>query len=298
MLCRCTGRVMMPFYGWACGRRTRKKLFSLTRRDGKCSMIVGSQPAKVIWKQSMQFPERWAKEPECNLIDHWKCLSWAQTSLHLHFQWIKKAAVCTVLWEARTSMQGVRYRNLCEQEWEKNLAEMDLQREFQEVEEYASTAPGTGRARGLGTYLTAAPSPEPMPLQPRAQPRAGVSRDWPKPRAVWAACTVQRTVSYKSEAGVWLKLSRETTRKLYQGVSGAELGPGKGAERSGRKHAPSLTKLPTGMRSPPATQTQQKGQLSNTGISPQRAHQWGRRTTLCSPAHRPRCPQSRELRPG
>ena len=74
-------------------------------------------------------------------------------------------------------MQGVRYRNLCEQEWEKNLAETDLQREFQEVEEYASTAPGTGRARGLGTYLTAAPSPELMPLQPQAQPRAGVSRD-------------------------------------------------------------------------------------------------------------------------
>ena len=37
-------------------------------------------------------------------------------------------------------MQGVRYRNLCEQEWEKNLAEMDLQREFQEAEEYASVA--------------------------------------------------------------------------------------------------------------------------------------------------------------
>lgn len=37
-------------------------------------------------------------------------------------------------------MQGVRYRNLCEQEWEKNLAETDLQREFQEAEEYASAA--------------------------------------------------------------------------------------------------------------------------------------------------------------
>ena len=141
MLCRCTGRVMMPFCGWACGQRTRKKLFfSLTRRDGKCSVIVGSQPAKVFWKHSMEFPKRWAKEPECNLIDHWKCLCWAQTSLHLHFQWIKKAAVCTMLWEARTSMQGVRYRNLCEQEWEKNLAETDLQREFQEAEEYASAA--------------------------------------------------------------------------------------------------------------------------------------------------------------
>lgn len=133
--------------------------------------------------------------------------------------------------------------------------------------------PGTSPARGLGTDPTAAPSPELMPLQPRAQPRAGVSRDRLKPRAVWAAFTMLRAVSYKSEAGVWLKLSREMTGKLYQGVSGAELGPGKGAERSGRKHAPNLTKLPNGMRSPLAMRTQQKGQLSNTGISPQRARQ-------------------------
>ena len=136
ILCRCTGRTMMPFYGWACGRRTRKKrFFSFTRRDGKCRAIVGSHPEKVIWDQNMEFLERWAKEPECNLIGHWKCLSQAQTSWHLHFRWIKKAAACTMLWEARSSMQGVRYRHLCEQEWERNLTETDLEWEFQEAEE-------------------------------------------------------------------------------------------------------------------------------------------------------------------
>ena len=136
ILCRCMERVMMPFYGWARGRRTKKRrFFSLTRRDGKCRAIMGSQPEKVIWEQSMEFLERWAKEPECNLIDHWKCLRRAQTSLRLHFLWIKEAAVCTMPWEARTSTQGVHCRHLCEQEWERNLTETDLEWEFQEAEE-------------------------------------------------------------------------------------------------------------------------------------------------------------------
>ena len=43
------------------------------------------------------------------------------------FRWIKKAAACTMLWEAGSSMQGVRYRHLCEQEWERNLTETDLE---------------------------------------------------------------------------------------------------------------------------------------------------------------------------
>lgn len=148
------------------------------------------------------------------------------------------------------------------------------------------------------TEQTASASPELMLLKPQAQPHTGVSRAWPKPSAVLAAFTEQKAASYKSEAGVWLKLSREKPGKLSQGVPGTELGPGKGAERWRRKHAPSLTELHGGMRSLPATQTQQKGQLSTTGISPHRARQWGRWATLCSPAHRLRCPQSRELRPG
>lgn len=46
-----------------------------------------------------------------------------------------------------------------------------------------------------------------------------------------------KDISYGDEAGVWLELSRDDPRKQDQELSGTELSPGKGVERSGEETA-------------------------------------------------------------
>lgn len=113
-----------------------------------------------------------------------------------------------------------------------------------------------------------------MLLKPQAQPHTGVSGP-DRPSAVWQLSQAQGCFLQEWGRSVAGKLSREKPEgncppgsvRNWAGVLGR-------AERSRRKHAPSLAELHGGMRSLPATRTQQKGQLATAGISPE-ARQWG-----------------------